>query len=119
MAALNIVSVGTINAKSAGLALGTSAADLIAAISTSHVALVDSIYVSNVDGAVAETCTITIIKSGPTTFYLAKVVSVPAGSTLIIVSKDDNVNLQEGDSIQALAGSASKLQAVASWKDLS
>lgn len=119
MSTLNIVSVATINALSFGLALTTSAADLIAVIATSHLGVVDSIYVSNIDGAVAETVTVNVIKSGPTTFTIAKVITVPPGATIVIVDKSSELHLQEGDKIQALAGSASKLVAFASWKDLS
>lgn len=119
MADLNIVAVASIIAKSAGLALTTSAQDLIAAIATSHVGLVDSIYASNVDGAVAETVTVTVVKSGPTSFILAKTISVPAGATLVIADKSSELNLQEGDKITGLAGSSSKIVLFGSWKDLS
>jgi hypothetical protein len=119
MSALNIKAVATITANNAGLALTTSAQDLIAAIATSHVALVDSIYASNVDGAVAETITVRVVKSGPLTYHLAKTISVPAGATVIIVSKEDAIELMEGDKVTALAGSSSKIEAFASWKDLS
>ena len=119
MSALNVVNVATINALSAGLALTTSAQDLIAAIASSHIALVDSIYASNVDGTVAETVTVTIVKSGPTSFILAKTISVPAGASLVIADKSSEINLQEGDKITGLAGSSSKIVLFASWKDLS
>lgn len=119
MADLNIVAVASIVAKSFGLALTTSAQDLIAAIASNHIGLVDSIYAANVDGTVAETVTVTVVKSGPTSTIIAKTISVPAGATLIIADKSSELNLQEGDKITALAGSSSKITIFASWKDMS
>ena len=40
------------------------------------------------------------------TYHLAKTVSVPADSTLIVLGKDAPIYLEEGDKIQALASAA-------------
>ena len=53
-----------------------------------------------------------------TQYHLAKAVTVPYKSTLIILGKDAPVYLEEGDKIQALASAAGDLEIVISYEEL-
>ena len=54
-----------------------------------------------------------------TEYHLAKTISVPADTTLVIVSKDTTVYLEENDSIRLTASAASDLEAVCSYEEIS
>lgn len=117
MSELNVAAVGTINLKNNGVAVTTAALDLIPAIPANSVAAIDSIYVTNITGTLGsdEVVTVQVIKAvGPITIRLAYQVNVPKCSAYQVETKD--VDLMEGDKIQILGGSNSKLEAFASWK---
>ena len=57
--------------------------------------------------------------SASVTYHLAKAVTVPNKSTLIVLGKDAPIYLEEGDSISVLGGQASgHLEAIASFEVL-
>jgi hypothetical protein len=79
----------------------------------------NSIIVSNVDGANAADTTVYFYNADNTTAYhLAKTVTVPAKSTLVVLGKDSPIYLEEGDKIQALASAASDLEIIISYEEL-
>ena len=50
--------------------------------------------------------------------HLAKTVTVPIDSTLIVLGKDAPIYLEEGDKIQALASAAGDLEIIISYEEL-
>ena len=50
--------------------------------------------------------------------HLAKAVSVPAKSTLIVLGKDAPIYLEENDRLQAHASAASDLEIIISYEEL-
>lgn len=119
MANPDLIAVAHVYKDSNELALTTASQDLIAAIATGHFAEVNSIFVSNIDGTNNATVTVSKISAGPTTTEIVKVVVVPAGATLVIVSKNAPLHLKEGQKVTALASANSRLKASASWTDMS
>jgi hypothetical protein len=121
MANPNIVSVTNIYGKTVGAALTTSSADILTnSASSGKVFKVNSVYVSNVDGNINATVNVLFYDNSTTSsFYLANLIVVPAASTLVIVSKDSFIYLEEGDKIAALAGSADDLQIIISYEEIS
>lgn len=118
MAAPNLVSVSSIYGKTKGAALGTGSADILTCASD-KVYKINSIIISNIDGSNAAGATVTFYdSSGSASFHLAKAISVPATSTLIVLGKDAPIYLEEGDKIAALASAASDLEIVISWEEL-
>lgn len=101
----------------------TSETALISNASTSNkVYLIDSIVVSNVDGASAADCTITVYGSATnsgTGYRVVSTVSVPADASLIPVSKELGLTLKENQSVYVTASAASDLEVVAYWKEYS
>ena len=118
MAAPNVVNVTSIYGKTMGGALGTSNADMVTC-PTDKLLKINSIIVANVDGTSAADATVAFYNAGDTTAYhLAKTVSVPADSTLIVLGKDAPIYLEEGDKIQALASAAGDLEIIISYEEL-
>ena len=118
MAAPNVVNVTSIYAKTVGANLTTSTADILTC-PTDKVLKLNSIIVSNIDGTNVATVSAVWYNADDTgQYHLAKTVSVPADSTLILLGKDAPIYLEEGDKIQALASAASDLTMIISYEEL-
>ena len=123
MAAPNIVNVSSILGKTAVVALSsTSQTTLVSnAASSDDVLKINMIQVANVDGANA--CDITIdvhsaASGGGTAYSLVSTVSVPADASLIVLDKSTAIYLEENTSITATAGTASDLEVIVSYEQI-
>ena len=120
MTAPNIAGLTTVTGKSVGVAVGTSATDLVAnAASSNKVFKINSLIVSNVDGTNAASVDVILQKAGSNNFNLTKNISVPAETTLVVVSKETQLYLEENDKITVTANAASDLQAICSYEEIS
>lgn len=120
MANPNIVGVTNILGKTVGQAVGTSAAAIVTnAASSNKIYKINSLVISNIDGTNAADITATVYKGQSTEYHLAKTISVPADATLVLVSKDTTLYLEENDSIRLTASAASDLEAVCSYEEIS
>jgi hypothetical protein len=124
MANPNIATATSVLANNAQVSLtATTATQLIAnAASSGKVFLIDSIIVANVDGTNACDVTVTRFQSATNTgtaFPLASTITVPADASIIIVGKDNPINLTENESIYVTASAANDLVVDANWKELS
>jgi len=124
MANPNLNTATAVYANNAQLSLtATTATQLITnAASSGKVFLVDSIIVANVDGTNACDVTVTRFQSATNTgtaFPIASTISVPADASIVIVGKDNPINLTENESIYVTAGAANDLVVDANWKELS
>lgn len=119
MAAPNVVNVTSIYGKTTGLALTSSSQDILTCASD-KLLKVNSIIVSNVDGANNDGVTVSWYDAGTTTsFRLAYNITVPAKSTLVIMGKDAPIYLEEGDKIRANGIAASgDLEIIVSYEEL-
>ena len=123
MAAPNIVNVSSILGKTATVALSsTSQTTLLSnAASSDDVLKVNMIQVANVDGTNA--CDITIdvhsaASGGGTAYSLVSTVSVPADASLVVLDKNTAIYLEENTSITATAGTASDLEVIVSYEQI-
>jgi hypothetical protein len=117
MAAPNIVNVVTITGKTAVQAVTTSATAIVTnSAASGKVFKVNALYVANIDGAVAADITVDLFRSS-TAYPIASTVSVPADSTLDLMSKA--IYLEEGDTLRCTASAASDLTAVCSYEEIS
>jgi hypothetical protein len=124
MANPNIATATSVLANNAQLSLtATTATQLITnAASSGKVFLIDSIIVANVDGTNACDVTVTRFQSATNTgtaFPIASTISVPADASLVIVGKDNPINVTENESIYVTASAANDLVVDANWKELS
>jgi hypothetical protein len=117
MAAPNLINSATINGKTAVLAVPTSATAIVTnGASSGKVLKINALYVSNVDGSGGYTLTMDIFRSS-VAYRLGYLITVPAASTLDVISK--TIYLEEGDSLRLTANTVSKLEAVCSYEDIS
>ena len=124
MAAPNIVDVSTIIGKSATVALSsTSQTTLVSnAASSGKVFKINMIQVANVDGANAADVTVDVhsaASGGGTAYSLVSTISVPADASLVALDKGTALYLEEDRSITATAGTASDLEVIVSYEEIS
>jgi hypothetical protein len=124
MAAPNIVNVATITGKSAYVDLSTTnATELVSnAASSSKVFKINSITVANVDGSVAADITVSYYTQddiGGTAVEIAKTISVPQDSTLVVIDKNTSFYLEEDRSIGVQASAANDLKVFCSYEEIS
>ena len=130
MANPNIVNVTDIRGGNFGWNLSATATDTLMTVSGSDIIVkVNKITVANVDGSSAADVdlfidglgTATVDGVAPTgadtTVYLAKTISVPADSTLVLV--DTPIYLKEGDILKGGASLASDLDLFISYDVIS
>ena len=118
MAAPNLVNVTSIYGKTMGASLGTSNTNMLICASN-KVYKVNSIIVSNVDGTNSFDATVVFYDSGDAAnYHIAKLISVPAGTTLVVLGKDSPIYLEESDKITAYASAASDGQIVISYEEM-
>ena len=118
MAAPNVVNVSSIYGKTVGATLTTSTADIVTC-PTDKLLKLNSIIVANIDGTnAANVSAVWYNADDAGQYHLAKTVSVPADSTLILLGKDAPIYLEEGDHIEAGASAAGDLAMVISYEEL-
>lgn len=120
MANPNIVNVANIYGKVVGLAVTTSASAIVTNASGSGKILkINSLIISNINGTAAADISAEVYKNQTTSYRLAYTISVPAHATLVILSKDTSIYLEENDSIRLVSSANSYLEAVCSYEDIS
>jgi hypothetical protein len=123
MAAPNIVNVTTIIGKTSVVDLTTTDATLVVEnpAASGKVFKINSLYVSNVDGAANVEITVSLYSEdniGGTATQFVSTVAVPADATLVVISKDTAIYLEEDRSIGATAGAANDLKIICSYEEI-
>jgi len=124
MTAPNIVNVATITGKTATVALSTTNATVLVnnAASSNKVFKINMIQVANVDGT--NSCDVTVDvhsqdDGAGTAYSLVSTASVAADSSLVVLDKNTAIYLEEDKSITATAGTASDLEVIVSYEEIS
>ena len=127
MAAPNIVSVTDIRGKSNVANVTTvSSSVIVNPVNSNKVFKVNTLIVSNVDGSNSGNVSVELFKFGAqnvatgvgnTIYFIADVITVPAKSTLDILSK--SLYLEEGDQIKASADANNRLHFISSFEEIS
>lgn len=119
MAAPNIVNVTSIYGKTIGANLGVTLTTDILTCGSNKVLKINSIIVSNVDGANAADATVYFYDSSAAARYaIANTITVPADASLVILGKDSPIYLEESDQIEGGASAASDLQIIISYEEI-
>ena len=119
MAAPNIVNVTTITGKTAVQAVSTTATAIVTNSAASNkVFKINSLVVSNVDGTNAADITVDLFRSS-VAYEVASTITVPADASLVVLSKETALYLEEGDSLRCTASANSDLEAVCSYEEIS
>lgn len=119
MAAPNIVNVTNILGKTAVLAVTTSATALVTNAGASNkVFKINSLIVSNIDGSNPADISVDLYRSS-VAYFLASTITIPSDASLVVISKDNPIYLEEGDSIRCLGSASGDLQAICSYEEIS
>ena len=119
MAAPNIVNVTTIYGKTAVQAVTTSATAIVTnSAGSGKVLKINTLIVANVNGTSNGEITVDLLRGGVAT-RLAYTVVVPADATLVVISKDAGIYLEEGDALRLTANANSYVEATCSYEEIS
>jgi|TARA_Y100000310_G_scaffold227667_1_gene229957 hypothetical protein len=118
MANPNIVGVTTIKGRTIGASLTTSNVSIVNNNVTGEVLKINTIFVSNVDGTNAADVTATVYIGG-NYWNISNTISVPADTTLVLVSKDTTFYLEENQQLYMQASANSDLEVVVSYESIS
>jgi len=118
MAAPNVVNVSSIYGKTHAASLSTTVTTDILTCPSDKLLKINSIIVANIDGSNAADVTVQFNDASTGPWHLAKVVSVPSKSTLIVLGKDAPIYLEEGDKIRGGASAISDLEIIISYEEL-
>jgi len=123
MANPNIVSVASIYGNTVyDTDIAASAASLVSnAASSGKIYKINSLIIANIDGTNSADITVTLRNAAGDTTHstIANTVAVPADATLIVVSKDTSIYLEEDMSLYVLASAAGDLSATCSYEEIS
>ena len=123
MANPNLVGISTVLGKTETKALTTNAQTLVSnAASSGKVFKINSLYVANIDGSSGVDVTVNFYSEddiGGTATAFVSTALVPPDATLVVISKDSSIYLEEDKSIGALAGGNSDLVAIVSYEEIS
>lgn len=120
MANPNIVNVTSILGKKVGAAVTTTMTALVSNPASSNaIYKINSLIISNIDGAASADITVEFFDNQTNSFRLASTVTVPADATLVVISKDTSIYLEENDSIRVQASANGDLQALCSYEIIS
>ena len=116
MTVVNLINVATITPVMAAGAVTTSRAAIVD-VAADKVAKINSLIIANIDGTNAADITVEVsVDNGSNYVAIAKTVSVPADSSLIVVGKDNGFYLDETDLLAVTASAASDLTYLVSYE---
>ena len=122
MAAPNLAAPTTITGKTTYLTLAnTTETELLVNASSSGKALrVTNVMFVNIDGAAAVDGSLTIYTaaSGGTGHKIANTVTVPADSSIVVLSRENSVWLEEDRRLTVQASAASDLAVICSYEEV-
>lgn len=117
MAAPNIVNVSTITGKTAVQVITTTPTAIVTnSAASGKVFKINALYISNIDGTSAADLNVDLFRSS-TAYRIAYTITVPADSTLDVISK--SIYLEEGDALRLTASSNTRLEGVCSYEEIS
>lgn len=102
--------------------IATSASAIVTnAASSGKILKINSLIIANIDGSSAADITATIKNAAgnSTSSTIANTVSVPADATLVLISKDTSIYLEEDMSIHLAASASGDLSGTCSYEEIS
>lgn len=116
MAAPNLIQVTSVYGRSISTSVGTAVTTVVSnPTSSSKSYKLNSLYISNIDSAGTVRVSVDFFRSG-TSIRLIDRMEVAPGDTLIGMSRDTSIYLEEGDSLRAYADVAGRTHLVLSYE---
>jgi hypothetical protein len=118
MADPNIFNTTVISGNTTVQAVGTSPTAIVSnGAASGRVYRINSLVIANVDGVNAADITVDLFRSS-VAYRIASTITVPADASLVVISKENSIYLQEGDSLRCTASAAGDLEAVCSFENI-
>jgi len=118
MALPNLLEVSTINGRTAFANVTTTLANvLVNPASSGNSFRIVNIMAASIDTSNTGNVNINVLRTGVNN-YLGFGLSVPSRSTLLVVGKENPVNLEEGDALQMSADANNKIWATIVYEDI-
>jgi hypothetical protein len=119
MSAPNIAATSNIEGKLATTAVTTTMSAVVTNSAYSNqVYKINTLYAVNVTGSSATDMHISVFR-GSAEYPIIRFTAVPADATLVVISKDNPIWLEEGDSIKAQAGANDRTVILCSYEIIS
>lgn len=119
MANPNIVSVYDIRGKATVMEVTTTPTSIVTNNSASNqIFKLNSLYLSNITTANTANVTVTYFRSS-VDYNLTNKIDITPGTTLVAITKETSIYLEEGDSIRISASASNVIQAVCSYEIIS
>jgi hypothetical protein len=119
MANPNIIAATAMYGKTAVLPVTTTPTDIVQNGAGSNKLLkVSSLIISNINGAQSSDITASIFR-GSVEYLIAYTIVVPPDATVILVSKDAPIYLEEGDSLRLTGYTDNFLMGICSYEEIS
>ena len=109
----NIYATTSIIGKTDVLAVPTTAT-AITTCAANKIYKINSVIIANIDGTNAADITVELFRSS-VAYRIASTIAVPAESTLVVITKDMGIYLEENDALRLFASAAGDLQALCSY----
>lgn len=120
MATPNIVNVTTIVGKTAVANVTTVSSNIVVnTADSSKVLKINSLLISNYDPTVNSTNISASIFRNSASNHVANGIPVPAAATMVLISKDMSLYLEEGDALRVSASANNDLWAICSYEEIS
>lgn len=118
MANPNIVNVTQIYGKTVVANVTTVASNVVTnAINSNNVFKVNNLFISNITTSNIANVSVSVFRSS-IEYKFVEGISVPPSSTIMVVTKDTSIYLEEGDSIRLNGSANSTLQAILSYEQI-
>ena len=120
MAAPNVANLTLITSKTAFANASTTIANVVAnPASSNKVFKINSIIASNIDGTNAADISVSYYPSDAVDYHIVRTVPVPADASIVVMSKDSSIYLEENTAIRILASANSRLQILCGYEEIS
>ena len=120
MAAPNVANLTLITSKTAYANASTTVANVVAnPASSNKVFKLNSIIASNIDGTNSADISVSYYPSDAVDYYIVRTVPVPADASIVVMSKDSSIYLEENTAIRILASANSRLQILCGYEEIS
>ena len=118
MAQPNIVNVTTLRGNTALMNVTTVSTNVVVnAASSNKVYKVNTLLISNIDGTNSADISAEFWRGG-ITYDIASTITVPADASLVLISKDTAIYLEEGDYSRRQASANNDVKAILSYEEI-
>lgn len=116
MAAPNLIQVTSVFGRTTSVSVGTAVTTVVSNPTSSNKSYkVNSLYIANIDNAAEVRVSVDLFRFG-TSIRLVDRMLIAPGDTLIGMSRDTSIYLEEGDSLRAYADTDNKTHLVLSYE---